>query len=235
MIALTGSVGSGKAVARGAAESLERVHLELGGKAPVVIFADADLDDAAVSLRAASYWNSGQECGAACRILVHESVADAFVDKLVAQVATLVVGEPAIGDVEIGPLVSKAHYDRVAGYLERAAQQGITAAIGGSGMDGPGYFVAPTVLVGVPDGAECAREEIFGPVVTVETFTDEDDAIRRANDVPFGLSASVWTENAPSQPRCRRPHRRRNRVGELPSRPRERGPLGRLQRIRLRA
>ncbi|MFF2108757.1 aminobutyraldehyde dehydrogenase [Rhodococcus koreensis] len=196
MIALTGSVGSGKAVARGAAESLKRVHLELGGKAPVVIFADADLDDAAVSLRAASYWNSGQECGAACRILVHESVADAFVDKLVAQVATLVVGEPAVGDVEIGPLVSKAHYDRVAGYLERAAQQGITAAIGGAPLDGPGYFVAPTVLVGVPDGAECAREEIFGPVVTVETFTDEDDAIRRANDVPFGLSASVWTENA---------------------------------------
>jgi aminobutyraldehyde dehydrogenase len=169
----------------------------LGGKAPVVIFDDADLDDAAVSLRAASYWNSGQECGAACRILVHESVADAFTQKLVDQVSTFVVGEPGAGDdVEIGPLVSKAHFERVADHLERAAQQGITAAIGGTRLDGPGYFIAPTVLVGVPDGAECAREEIFGPVVTIETFTDEDEAIRRANDVPFGLSASVWTENA---------------------------------------
>ncbi|MBC2640372.1 MULTISPECIES: aminobutyraldehyde dehydrogenase [unclassified Rhodococcus (in: high G+C Gram-positive bacteria)] len=197
MIALTGSVGSGKAVARGAADTLKRVHLELGGKAPVVIFDDADLDDAAVSLRAAGYWNSGQECGAACRILVHESVADSFTRKLVDQVSTFVVGEPGAGDdVEIGPLVSKAHFERVTAYLERAARQGITAAIGGTPLDGPGYFIAPTVLVGVSDGAECAREEIFGPVVTIETFTDEDEAIRRANDVPFGLSASVWTENA---------------------------------------
>jgi aminobutyraldehyde dehydrogenase len=197
MIALTGSVKSGRAVARGAAESLKRVHLELGGKAPVVIFADADLPAAASALRAAGYWNSGQECGAACRVLVHESAADQFSQLLVEEVSTLVVGEPAAGeDVEIGPLVSRAHFDRVTGYLDRARAQGIRAAIGGGALDGDGYFVAPTVLVDVPDGAECSREEIFGPVVTVETFTSEDEAVNRANATPYGLAASVWTSDA---------------------------------------
>ena len=197
MIALTGSVASGKAVARGAAESLKRVHLELGGKAPVVVFEDADLAGAAEALRAAGYWNSGQECGAGCRVLVHESVAEAFVDQLVGQVKTLVVGEPQAGeDVEIGPVVSQRHFDRVSGFLDRASSQGISAAVGGAAMQGPGYFISPTVLVDVPDGAECSREEIFGPVITVETFREEDDAIARANDVPYGLAASVWTDNA---------------------------------------
>ncbi|MEA5455669.1 aldehyde dehydrogenase family protein [Sinomonas sp. JGH33] len=197
MIALTGSVGSGRIVARAAAETLKRVHLELGGKAPVVIFDDADLDAAAASLRTASFWNSGQECGAACRVLVHESVAEQFIDRLVAQVRELAVGEPLAGeDIEIGPLFSREHYDRVLGYLDRAQQEGIRAVVGGSALPGPGYFVAPTVLIDVPEGAECAREEIFGPVVTVETFADDDEAIRRANDVPVGLAASVFTENA---------------------------------------
>jgi aminobutyraldehyde dehydrogenase len=197
MIALTGSVNSGRAVARGAAETLKRVHLELGGKAPVLIFPDADLPAAAAALRTASYWNSGQECGAACRILVHESVAERFTDLLVQEVSTLVVGEPGAGsEVEIGPLTSKGHFERVLGYLSRAHEDGIRAAIGGSAINGPGYFVAPTVLVDVPDGAECSREEIFGPIVTVETFADEEEAITRANDVPFGLAASVWTEDA---------------------------------------
>jgi len=197
MIALTGSVNSGRAVARGAAESLKRVHLELGGKAPVVVFEDADLAAAASGLRAAGYWNSGQECGAGCRVLVHESVAEAFVQHLVSEVESFVVGEAGAGeDVEIGPLVSKAHFDRVTGYLERAKEAGARPAVGGSALAGPGFFVAPTVLVDVTDDHEVAKEEIFGPVVTVETFTDEEEAVRRANSVPYGLSASVWTENA---------------------------------------
>ena len=197
MIALTGSVRSGRAVAQAAAASLKRVHLELGGKAPVVIFEDADLAAAATALRAAGYWNSGQECGAACRVLVHESVADEFTKALVGEVSSMVVGEPGAGDdVEIGPLTSKAHFDRVTGYLERAAAEGVRAAVGGGALPGDGYFVAPTVLVDVPDGAECAREEIFGPVITVETFTEEDEAVNRANAVPYGLSASVWTNDA---------------------------------------
>ncbi|MFC7596521.1 aldehyde dehydrogenase family protein [Terrabacter sp. GCM10028922] len=197
MIALTGSVGSGKAVARTAADTLKRVHLELGGKAPVVVFDDADLDLVATSLRTASFYNSGQECGAACRVLVHESVADQLVDRLVAQVRELVVGEPdASDDIEVGPLVSKAHYDRVLAHLDRAFDEGARAAVGGAALEGTGYFVQPTVLVDVPAGASCTTEEVFGPVVTVETFTDEDEAINRANDVPLGLSASVWTSDA---------------------------------------
>ena len=197
MIALTGSVNSGRAVARAAADTLKRVHLELGGKAPVVIFGDAELGAAAEALRAAGYYNSGQECGAACRILVEESVAEEFVELFAAQVRGLVVGEPGAGDdVELGPVVSKAHFDRVLGYLNRAAEQSVRAVTGGAAVPGTGYFVAPTILVDVPDGAECSRQEIFGPVVTVETFTEEDDAVRRANNVPQGLSASVWTENA---------------------------------------
>lgn len=195
MIALTGSVNSGRAVARGAAETLKRVHLELGGKAPVVIFADADLPAAAEALRVASFYNSGQECGAACRILVEERVAAEFTELLTAQVREIVVGEPAAGDaVEVGPLVSKAHYERVIGFLERATQTGARATVGGGALEGHGYFIAPTVLVNVQEGAECTREEIFGPVVTVETFTSEEEALRRANDTPLGLSASVWTE-----------------------------------------
>ncbi|MFK0006342.1 aldehyde dehydrogenase family protein [Paenarthrobacter sp. NPDC090520] len=197
MIALTGSVNSGKAVARNAAETVKRVHLELGGKAPVVIFEDADLAAAAESLRAAGYWNSGQECGAGCRVLVHESVAEKFTGLLVDQVQTLLVGEPTAGeDVEIGPLISKAHYDRVLAHLERAKADGAEAALGGAAMEGPGYFVAPTVLANVPEGSACTLEEIFGPVITVETFSTEEEAITRANAVPYGLAASAWTLNA---------------------------------------
>jgi aminobutyraldehyde dehydrogenase len=197
MIALTGSVNSGRAVTRSAADTLKRIHLELGGKAPVVIFSDADLEGAASSLRAAGYWNSGQECGSGCRVLVDRSVAAEFTEKLVREVGTLVVGEPSAGeDVEIGPLVSRAHFDTVAGYLDRARAEGIRAAVGGSPIEERGYFIPPTVLVDVPGGAECTREEIFGPVVTIETFTEEEEAVIRANEVPYGLAASVWTENA---------------------------------------
>ena len=196
MIALTGSVNSGRAVARTASETVKRVHLELGGKAPVVIFADADLAAAAESLRAAGYWNSGQECGAGCRVLVHESVAESFAQLLVEQVGTLVVGEPTAGDdVEIGPMISKAHFERVLGHLERAKAAGAKAALGGGALEGSGYFVAPTVLVDVPEGAACTLEEIFGPVVTIETFSTEQEAVTRANQVPYGLAASVWTLN----------------------------------------
>lgn len=197
MIALTGSSNSGSAVARGAADSVKRVHLELGGKAPVVIFEDADLQAAAIGLRTAGYWNSGQECGAACRVLVHSSVAEKFTELLAAEVRGLVVGEPGAGDaVEVGPMISKAHYERVLGHLEQARQDGARAVVGGSALEGPGYFIAPTVLADVPQGAACTREEIFGPVVTIETFEDEAEAVKRANEVPFGLAASVWTSHA---------------------------------------
>lgn len=197
MVALTGSVNSGKTVAESASDSLKRVHLELGGKAPVVIFEDADLQQAAEALREAGYWNSGQECGAGTRVLVHESVAEKFTELLVEQVASLVVGDPAAGeDVEIGPLVSEDHFTRVTSFIDRALADGASAAVGGGALDGEGYYVAPTVLTGVQPGTEAASEEIFGPVVTVETFTTEKEAIDRANEVPYGLAASVFTTDA---------------------------------------
>ena len=197
LVSLTGSVRSGRAVAEAAAASLKRVHLELGGKAPVVVFADADLAAAAEAIRFAGFGNSGQDCGAACRLLVEESAYDAFLEHLLPQVSSLVVGDPADGDeIEMGPLVSAAHRDSVVGFLDRALAEGARAAVGGGAPDREGFFVQPTVLVDIPDGAECIREEIFGPVVTVEKFTGEAAAVSAANATPYGLSASIWTENA---------------------------------------
>lgn len=196
MVALTGSVGSGVSVASVAAQSVKRVHLELGGKAPVVVFEDADIDAAVQGLRAAGYWNSGQECGAACRVLVHESVAEAFTAKLGAAVATLSVGSPEEGEnIEIGPMISQAHYERVLGHLRKAEEEGARFVTGGGAVDRTGYFIQPTVIA-APRGASCTQEEIFGPVVSVETFATEAEAVERANEVPFGLAASVWTKDA---------------------------------------
>ncbi len=197
LVSVTGSVRSGKAVARAASDSLKRVHLELGGKAPVLVFADADLDAVADGVIFAGFGNSGQDCGAACRVLVDASVHDELVARLVSRVEAMVVGDPSEGDhIDMGPLVSRAHRDRVLADLETAYKEGAKLAVGGQAPDSAGFFVLPTVLIDIPDGAQCTREEIFGPVVTVERFTDEDAAVATANSTPYGLAASVWTENA---------------------------------------
>ncbi|WP_418057508.1 aminobutyraldehyde dehydrogenase [Pimelobacter simplex] len=197
LVSVTGSVRSGQAVAAAAAATLKRVHLELGGKAPVLVFADADLDAVADGVLFAGFGNSGQDCGAACRVLVDAAVHDDLVARLVKRIEAMPVGAPSEGEhIEMGPLVSREHRDRVVAALERAFADGATAAVGGKAPDGPGFFVEPTLLVDIPDGAACTTEEIFGPVVTVETFTDEDAAVVAANATPYGLSASVWTENA---------------------------------------
>lgn len=196
LVALTGSVGSGRSVARGASDSLKRVHLELGGKAPVVVYPDADLDAASEAVREAGFWNSGQECGAATRVLVHESVAERFIEMLAEKVSSIVIGDPVAGEeVELGPLVSGAHLERVIDFIDAAVGEGARAVIGGHSMEGPGCFVAPTVLTDVQPGSEAARLESFGPVVTVETFAEEQEAVHRANDVQYGLAASVWTRD----------------------------------------
>jgi aldehyde dehydrogenase (NAD+)/aminobutyraldehyde dehydrogenase len=197
LIAITGSVGSGQAVAATAARTVKRVHLELGGKAPVVVFPDADLAEAAGGVRAAGFWNAGQDCGAACRVLVHESVAEEFTDLLVDQVRSIVVGAPGGGaDVELGPMISRRHFERVTAALDAIAAAGLRVAVGGRAVEGPGYFVEPTVVADVPQGADITRDEIFGPIVSVETFRTTEEAIERANDTPYGLSASVWTRDA---------------------------------------
>ncbi|WP_284979988.1 aldehyde dehydrogenase family protein [Arthrobacter sp. fls2-241-R2A-200] len=197
LVALTGSVVSGQAVAETAAKSVKRVHLELGGKAPVVVFPDADLRAAAAGVRNAGFWNAGQDCGAACRVLVHESVAEEFTEHLVREVSTLVLGSPEAGDdIEIGPMISLPHFERVKESLAEARAAGLNVAIGGSAIEGPGYFIEPTVISNVPAGAHIATHEIFGPVVTVETFSSTEEAVTRANESPYGLSASVWTKDS---------------------------------------
>ncbi len=197
LVALTGSVVSGQAVAETAAKSVKRVHLELGGKAPVVVFPDADLRAAAAGVRNAGFWNAGQDCGAACRVLVHESVAEEFTEHLVREVSTLVIGGPEAGDdVEIGPMISLPHFERVKESLAEARAAGLNIALGGSALEGPGYFIEPTVISKVPAGAHVATHEIFGPVVTVETFSSTEEAVTRANESPYGLSASVWTRDS---------------------------------------
>lgn len=197
LVALTGSVGSGRAVAAAAAPTLKRVHLELGGKAPVVVFADADLEAVAAGVRNAGFWNAGQECGAACRVLVHESVSNELTGILTREISQMVVGAPNTGDdVEVGSMISKTHFERVIAALNRAREQGATFATGGSAIDTAGFYIEPTLIVDAPLGADITQKEVFGPVVSIETFSTDEEAISRANETPYGLAASVWTKDA---------------------------------------
>jgi 1-pyrroline dehydrogenase len=197
LVSVIGSVRSGQAVARLAADSLKRVHLELGGKAPVLVFADADLDAAADGIVAGGFGNAGQDCGAACRVLVDAAVSAPLIERLVRRAEALAVGDPADGDhIEMGPLITEAQFDRVLGFLNRADAEGVQTATGGRRKGDTGFFISPTVLVDVPEDAECVREEIFGPVVTVQSFTYEADMVAAANGSRYGLAASIWTEDA---------------------------------------
>lgn len=194
MVSITGSVGAGIQVAESAAKQVKRVHLELGGKAPVVVFADADLAAAAEAIAVAGYFNSGQDCTAATRVIVQESVYDQFVHLLTEQAKAVVLGAPSDADVFLGPVNNANQLARVSDLVSRTPSHA-KIMTGGSAIDRPGYFFPATVIADLRQDDELIQKEIFGPVITVQKFTDETQAVAMANGVDYGLASSVWTTN----------------------------------------
>jgi len=200
-ISFTGGTATGSGIARAAAQRLKKVTLEMGGKNPNLVFADADLDRAVPESLRAAFSNQGQLCLCGSRILVERAAYEPFLERFVAAARRLRVGDPLEAATDQGALVSRGHADKVAAYVELARREGGTIVCGGGRPTGlpdrcrDGFFLEPTVIVGLPPGCRVDREEIFGPVVTVAPFDEEDEAVQRANDTPYGLSATVWTEN----------------------------------------
>ena len=194
MVSITGSVGAGIQVAESAAKQVKRVHLELGGKAPVVVFADADLAAAAEAIAIAGYFNAGQDCTAATRVIVQDSVYDEFVALLTEQAKAVAIGAPADEDVFLGPVNNSNQLARVSDLLSRVPSHAQVMA-GGSALDRPGFFFPATVVAGLRQDDELIQKEIFGPVITVQKFSDEAQAVSMANGVEYGLASSVWTSN----------------------------------------
>jgi len=196
LVSLTGDTATGKLIARNAADTVKHVHLELGGKAPMVVLDDADPATVAEAIKIGGYFNSGQDCTASSRILVSERIYDDVVAKATEAVASLTVGDPGTDDeIGMGPVISAEQQERVLGFLERAVDAKATVLTGGGAHGDRGFFVSPTLLADVAQDAEIVQNEVFGPVVTVQPFGSDDAAIEMANGVRYGLAASVFSEN----------------------------------------
>jgi acyl-CoA reductase-like NAD-dependent aldehyde dehydrogenase len=198
-VAFTGGDASGRRVYESAAKQLKRVSLELGGKSPNIVFADAVIDDAVKGVVSGIFAATGQTCMAGSRLLVHESIHDAFVDKLVEFMQSARLGDPNDEDTNVGPVSTRPQLEKVLSYIRIAKDEGATCVLGGERATrsecGDGWFVEPTIFTNVHNGMRIAREEVFGPVLTVIKFSTDDEAISIANDTPYGLAAGVWTSN----------------------------------------
>jgi aldehyde dehydrogenase (NAD+) len=194
-ISFTGGESAGRSINETAARHFKTVDLELGGKSANIIFDDADLEDALNGAIAGIFAASGQSCIAGSRLLVQEAIHDQVVERLVALASTARMGDPADAATQIGPITTLAQYEKIRSYIKIAEAEGATCVLGGSGAAAPGQFVAPTIFTGVHNQMRIAREEVFGPVLSVIRFADEDDAVSIANDSPYGLAAGIWTQS----------------------------------------